>query len=89
MPFKTKSKKIAAGKHRIALTEDGLVAYSKGIVGETKHDPVKGKNVGTYASGSTVLGSDIKSELFRIVLLASGIIGLQLALKLSNIPIFK
>lgn len=85
MPFKTKKKKLAAIKHRVAVSAGGGVSYR--IVEEpaivAKNGETSRRNLAQVDSFD---GPDVKNELVRIVLLAGIIIGLQLALKLTNLP---
>lgn len=90
MPFKTKRRKIAT-KNRIIFTGSGSISY-KGIGHDEKVIPIG--RLDTHGRAENRLTSEIdykklQGELTRIILLALFIIGLQLALKFSNIPLFK
>ncbi|MEK7580667.1 MAG: hypothetical protein AAB512_00130 [Patescibacteria group bacterium] len=90
MPFKTKRRKIAA-KNRIVFTESGVISYK--VADHDEQVTVLGhsdahKNVANRLT-SEIDYKKLQSELTRIILLALFIIGLQLALKFSNIPLFK
>ncbi len=88
MPFKTKSRKIAARGHRISLSESGSVTYASGDSRDKSDGSDSRKSKGEISRVGALEGVEVKSEIIKIVLLASAIIGLQIALKLSKIPIF-
>lgn len=87
MPFKTKKKKVAASHNRLSYTTSGFVSYSpvehfkKVATESTRVVPESG-----HLTSSE--GLEVKSELVKIIVLAGVIIGLQIALKLSNLRIF-
>ena len=90
MPFKTRSKKIAA-KNRVVFTGSGSVVY-KGISHDDSTSYTKVAHKHEDAGDRLTSATDYKKlqgELTRIILLALLIIGLQLALKFSNIPLLK
>lgn len=86
MPFKTKKKKVAANKHRIVFDPSGSVGYQALDKEEYVESQQKSKKI---EEKSTFAGRDVHLELFKILLLAGLIIGLQLALKLVNLPFLK
>ncbi len=87
MPFKTRRQKESAIGRRVNLIEGGLVTYRHGVI-DLKSPKEKG---GTKARESS-LGVEesygyVRTELVKIFILAIIIIGLQLALKVSNLSI--
>ena len=84
MPFKTKRRKLAAAKHRVLINESGVVSWNR----LDSPGPARKKVKASYAIDEVGLLSlpEVKRELTHIVLLASIIMGLQLALKLTNLP---
>ncbi len=89
MPFKTKSRKIAALKHRVKIIESGFLTYSKAD-DKSKVDVVETKKNKEAVIASSAFDSvGVKNEMARIILLACVIIGLQIALKFSKIPLFR
>lgn len=90
MPFKTRKKKQAALKNRVAISMDGAVSYTS--FAQTKEAEKSREE--SYARRVDVLDGELnlpgfKREILKIVLLAALIIGFQLALKFSNLPILK
>lgn len=89
MPFKTKRHKIsAASRHVINYSNSATLSYSS--KNSLKKEAAESsqiilKNVRTIEKDY----SFVKSELMKILLLATIIIGLQLALKFSNLPFFR
>lgn len=88
MPFKTKKRKIAALHNRVSYTTGGFVSYTR-VLGSAKVDTESEKLVKGTGHVTLSEGLKVKSELVKIIVLAGAIIGLQIALKLSNLPIFK
>lgn len=90
MPFKTKKKKQAALKNRVAVSASGSVSYSG--FAETKEQVQRPDGVSSKHQNALDLELNLprfKGELVKIVLLAILIIGFQLALKFSNLPFLK
>lgn len=86
MPFKTKKRKAAAKHHVVEINPGGTVSYTGG---SRYLDEGSGEKSGSNKVLDRANGADLKSELSRILLLAGVIIGLQLALKLVDLPILK
>lgn len=85
MPFKTKKHKLAAAsRHTINFSESTKVEYSNA---GAKLESKKTTEAGMRKSSQTIETSYdfVRSELGKIILLAVLIIGLQIALKLSNL----
>ncbi len=84
MPFKTKKKKEIAKTRRIAISQQGLAFYESKVKSNdetTSEVEIKPKKV-KYDIGKH---DYIKGEIIRISVLAFIIIGLQVALRISNI----
>ena len=90
MPFKTRKKKQAAIKHRVAVSVNGAVSYT-GFVekGQSPKSPDKGALRHMEELDSELNLPGFKKEIIKIVLLATLIIGFQLALKFSNLTFLK
>jgi len=89
MPFKTKKKKQHASKNRISLNDSGTLTYTNTL---SAGDHAQHQSPRLVREVDTIGGNDhvqMKKELARIFLLSSLIIGLQLALKASNLPLFR
>ena len=90
MPFKTRKKKQAALKNRVAVSASGAVSYT----GFAQMKETEKSREESHARRMDVLEGELnlpgfKKEIVKIVLLATLIIGFQLALKFSNLPILK
>lgn len=88
MPFKTKKQKAHSAKNRISFTDSGFLTYKNTF--ETKAVPAV-KTTDYRAAVSIIDDAEhtgMRKELAKIFLLSSVIIGLQLALKVSDIPLF-
>lgn len=88
MPFKTKKQKAHAAKNRVSVTESGFLTYQNTI--NTKAVEIDKKS-DYRISARTIDESQhkgVRRELAKIFLLSSLIIGLQLALKASSLPVF-
>ena len=86
MPFKTKNRKVAAkNRHFVNFNDNVIVSYSGGKQSAMRtkhsHDSESGKVSRTIEADY----SFVKRELRKITLLATLIIGLQIALKLSHL----
>lgn len=94
MPFKTKRRKLSAAEKHIKFTEEGLISYTsnkEGIYKDEADNKSATASVRHRISGlvTEVDGVGVRRELTKIVLLAALIIGLQIALKISNLPLFR
>ncbi len=91
MPFKTKKKKLAALKNRVAVSASGAISYT--TISDKKPEQAQGSLGGTtryLGRLDTELNlPGFKREIIKIILLAALIIGFQLALKFSNLPFLK
>lgn len=88
MPFKTRRKKVSAvGRHVVNFSENAVISYSSDdrIVKQNKKtSDVEGVK---YSRSIEADYGFVKNELSKITLLAAMIIGLQIALKLSHLPL--
>lgn len=90
MPFKTKKKKLAALKNRVAVSASGAVSYTSfGDIKEHKNAPLNDSARHTKELDAELNLPGFKKEIVKIALLATLIIGFQLALKFSNLPFLK
>lgn len=83
MPFKTKKHKIAAGKHRVVISESGKISWT-GKADDSS--TAGGKKHYSASSESSIDKLGVKKELLHTGVLAGIIIGLQLALRILNLP---
>lgn len=90
MPFKTKKRKASANtRHVINFSNSATLNYlsAKQNIGTD----IKNNEKITLKSVQTIENdySFVKSEIVKIILLASMIIGFQIALKISHFSIFR
>lgn len=88
MPFKTRRQKESAIGRRVNFIEGGLVTYRQGAIDAKSPKGKGGTKVRESSLGVEESYSYVRTELVKIFILAIIIIGLQLALKVSNLSIF-
>lgn len=91
MPFKTKRQKLAAAARRFTFSDSGLVSYSQKssayqVAEEVKVQPEKlreEKLAAVKTSGGEIENlSYVRADLVKILILASLVVGAQIALSL-------
>ena len=88
MPFKTRKKKVSAvGRHVINFSENTVISYSSGDRKVVQNKTTSSVEDVKYSRSIEADYGFVKSELAKITLLAAMIIGLQVALKLSHLPL--
>lgn len=84
MPFKIKRQKLAAAARRFTFSDSGLVSYQ--VEEEAKEQPEKlreEKLAAVKTSGGEIENlSYVRADLVKILILASLVVGVQIALSL-------
>lgn len=87
MPRKSRKQKEKASTRRLNVTSYGIVTYQTDS--RRQNSPTKASEAEDNKSGTISEDyNDVRSDILRIAVLASLIIGLQLALRISNLQIF-